>query len=254
LAREQLLAAGDSRNVDLFVEQSVLACKTLHKAAGLFEHVQTVMLPSWSGRLRGIAEMNENSYEMLAKLCLAESQSIAARRALARQQAVARRLFLGAAALWSETIALLDGMCDGEPRIKMLRSYAHTCCAQNKARALWLAAHEAHVKHSHGEACTLYRAAVQERSVAQALEARARHEGGALELAFFDVSAAELVRLQRAQAHVQYENDKAFFVAEPRLDQLPTVEPAVIVKSEPFEVQATEIVTVQFKDSSCTIQ
>jgi hypothetical protein len=254
LAREQLLAAGDCRNVDLYVEQSVMACKTLHKAAGVFEHIQTVMLPSWPGRLRGILEMNETTYEMLAKLCLAESQSMAARRALVRKQAVARRLFVGATSLWSDTIALLDTLCEGEPLIKLLRSYAYTCRAQNKSRALWIAAFEATERHDHGEACTLYRTALMERSVANATQARARHEGGAFEKGFYDVSANELARLQVAQQYVQNENDKAFFATEPPFASLPTVEPAIIVKCEPFEVQATEIVTVQFQESSCIIQ
>jgi len=255
LAREQLLAAGDSRNVDLFVQQSILACKTLHSAAGIFEHIQTVLLPSWPAALRGIPELNESFYEMMCKLSLAESQSIAARRAVARGLPLARRLLAGAAELWSQTVALLEPLSKQEGRIRLVLVYARLCAAQHGARVQWIGAFEAHARMAFGESCALYRAAVATLATAEAKEARARHEGGAIEQAFFDGSSAELARLESAFQFANAENNSAFFEPEPRLSALPVVEPAIIVKPEPFQPAAcAAIVDVQFEQKTCTVQ
>lgn len=86
LAASFLLQAGDGTNVECFVENSTEACKMLNRAAGLFDYLAKTVLPEWEQRLKGLLEMNEQCHEMFSVLCLAESQSIAAKRAMVRNQ------------------------------------------------------------------------------------------------------------------------------------------------------------------------
>jgi hypothetical protein len=110
LAAMQLIEAGEGGNADVFAEHSTEACKTLNRAAGTFEYIASTVLPAWEARSKDLLEMNPTLHEMFAALCLAESQSLAAKRALVRAQVNANAICVCARTIGYSNLLLCDDL------------------------------------------------------------------------------------------------------------------------------------------------